>query len=53
VVKTPPSNVGGVGSTLGLGTKIPHATGFYFKNLKDREVVDCPLILFFVPCPFL
>ena len=28
-VKNPPANAGDTGSILGLGTKIPHATGQY------------------------
>ena len=37
VVKTPPSNAGGVGSIPGQGTKVPHAAGCGQKSLKKKK----------------
>ena len=37
VVKTLPSNAGGVSLTPGLGAKIPHASGPKTQNIKKRS----------------
>ena len=37
VVRTSPSNVGGVGSIPGRGTKTPHASGPKDQNIKHYE----------------
>ena len=39
VVKTLPSNAGGVGSIPGWGAKIPHASGPKNQNIKQKQ--DC------------
>ena len=44
MVKTPPSNAGGVGSSPGRGTKVPHAMGcnqkFKTKQTKNQTNND-------------
>ena len=37
MVKTMPSNAGGVGSTPGQGTKIPHASGPKIQNKSQKQ----------------
>ena len=37
MVKTLPSNAGGVGSTPGRGAKIPHASGSKNQNIKRKQ----------------
>ena len=37
VVKTSPSNVGGLGSIPGLGAKIPHASWPKTQNIKQKQ----------------
>ena len=37
MVKTSPSNVGGVGSIPGWGVKIPHALGSETPNIKKKN----------------
>ena len=39
VVKTLPSNAGGVGSIPGWGAKVPHASGPKNQNIKQKQ--DC------------
>ena len=37
VIKTSPSNAGGVGSIPGQGAKIPHALGPKNQNIKQKQ----------------
>ena len=37
VVKTSPSNAGGVGSIPGQGAKIPHASGLKSENIQNKS----------------
>ena len=37
VVKTSPSNAGGVGSISGWGAKVPHALGPKNQNIKQKQ----------------
>ena len=39
VVKTSPSNAGGVGSIPGQGAKIPHASGPKTHNIKTEVIL--------------
>ena len=37
MVKTSPSNAGGLGSVPGQGAKIPHASGSKNQNIKQKQ----------------
>ena len=40
VVKTSPSNAGGVGSIPGWGAKIPHTPGPKNQNIKQKQYYE-------------
>ena len=46
VVKTLPSNAGGIGSIPGWGAKIPQASPLKIQNIKWARILEWVIILF-------
>ena len=50
MVKTSPSNAGGMGSTPGWGARIPHALGSKFQNIRQNQYCNKLKTFKNVPC---